>query len=817
MARQKANRQPARRRALAAGFAALAATAVGSPDQLTRVDADSGPAVAPVDSPLSLVAPAVASDPSVSGDGRFVVFASAPAVVDPSNDARTTSVWLSDRLTNQITELTLPRDGTRLGNSVNPVISADGCTVAVTTEVAYDLFRDDDAGSRWDVYRTTLAACGGTFGDWAIVSTLRNADGQAQARNDVDPSQSAALSSGGSVVAYVRPFESLSDNDDPERPAGAIDVVDLSIPIDDLGRTVASPGLPTELANNNVHYVGQVSPALSADGSTLVFTSDATADEAVADWVAPIGAVTTVPTQIFAWNRSDADPFTAVTIVSAGAGGTGNASSGEPTVSADGTVVAFSSVASNLVNAAALTQCGAGCPAQIYVHDRDPDGNGVNDEAGLTSLTLVSQAAGETGSPLVIGNGASFAPALSADGVSIAFASQASNLLQVQTPGGGDIGDGDLLIADLANGRQLRRAFDNLTPTAGAHGHPHISANGRVLVADSLVAGVLLGDAALTGRHIVAATYTPTLSVAALDLGTIAVSVPGPEWIVNVVNLGPGSFAPATITIDNPDFAITGGSCVNDRAPVKAGTSCSVTMILTPSVAGPLTATLTVAEAGFGAIVLASPVKGAGGEPALDALPVFADYGAEVVGRLSEFTESFEVSNVYIAPTIVVSATMSGANPEDFLVTASTCGTELLMGASCPVEVSFRPTGAGRRTATLNFSTALGQYTSVLLSGEGVYTPLLLSAAGVSPGEDLGVGGIGFPANTDVVLRWSDGSGRSLTAHSDDTGTFLVNLTTTRNQPAGAATLVAQATDGTTATIAVEIERTQRRSPRQRP
>ena len=163
------------------------------------------------------------------------------------------------------------------------------------------------------------------------------------------------------------------------------------------------------------------------------------------------------------------------------------------------------------------------------------------------------------------------------------FSTKATNLLEVQTPGGGDAGDGDLIIADLAYGSRLRRAFDSLTPVAGAHGRPHISANGRLVVADSLVAGHLVQDPELSGRHVVAVAYRPTLSIAALDLGTVMVSVPGEEWFANVVNLGPGSFTPSSVTIDNPDFEITGGSCVTDQAPVKPGTSCSVKIVLTPS------------------------------------------------------------------------------------------------------------------------------------------------------------------------------------------------------------------------------------------
>ncbi|MCU1389944.1 MAG: hypothetical protein JWL72_3282, partial [Ilumatobacteraceae bacterium] len=263
--------------------------------------------------PFSLVSPAVGSDPTVSANGQFVVFTAAPG----ADDGRTSSVWLKDESTGDLTELSLPSP-LRVGNSIHPVISADGCVVVMTTEIAYDLFRDNDLGSRWDIYRTTLPACGGKANDWTLVSSFINANGVAQARDDVNTDEPAALSGSGSVVAYVRPFTSLSGvaGDGPQ--PNAIDVVDLTVPIDERTHTVPAPGLPTEVSGSDVVYVGQGSPALSADGNVLVFSSDATSNQAVADWDTPISDTETAATEVFAWDRTNADPFSAVQLLSAG-------------------------------------------------------------------------------------------------------------------------------------------------------------------------------------------------------------------------------------------------------------------------------------------------------------------------------------------------------------------------------------------------------------------------------------------------------------------------------------------------------------------
>lgn len=789
--------QQARRWALASGLALVVAVGIGSPAQLERVSARTAATTVP----FSVLTPGVSSNPTVSGNGQFVVLTGAPGI----EDGRTSSVWLSDRETGLLTELSLPNPNVRLGNSVNPVVSADGCVVAMTTEIAYDLFRDDDKGSRWDVYRTTLPACGGKVNDWTLVSTLINAGGVAQARGDVDPSQPAAVSSSGSVVAYVRPFTSLSGVGDAEHQPNAIDIADLTIPIDDPLHTVAAPGLPSEVSGSTVAYTGQNSPALSGDGSLVVFSSDATSDQAVPDWNAPIRGMDVAASQVFSWDRSDPDPFTAVTLISTGDSGPADASATAPAISVDGRFVAFSSAATNLVPSLELDACAQACPAQIYAVDRDADNNRILGEPGTVSLTIVSALFAADGSGFTVGNGASFAPSISSDGNTVVFASQASNLLQVQTPGGGEAGDGDLILADLSS-KALHRAFESPAPSPGAHAHPHLSANSRVLVADSLVADRLLGDPSVTGRHVVAASFTPALSMADLDLGTVMVTIPGPEWFVNVVNMGPGSFVPASVSTDDPDFAVSGGTCL-DLAPVAAGQSCSVKLILTPSVAGPLSATLTVAEAGFGAITLTAPLKGAGGEPALSATPAGADLGTAVVGQTGATPATFDIANIYVGPTVVTAAKIGGANPKDFRVTGNGCVGEIPIGAVCQVQVSFTPMASGRRTATVSVSTSFGQYTSMLISGDGVYDAKLLTEPTATPGREIGIGGSGFPADTGLVIAWNDGTGRAVLLTTDSGGNFLTYFPVSMSARPGTAVLVAQVPNGPSAISTIEIER----------
>jgi hypothetical protein len=103
-------------------------------------------------------------------------------------------------------------------------------------------------------------------------------------------------------------------------------------------------------------------------------------------------------------------------------GSEGNSASGSERsfspMSSDGRYVAFASEATN------FTQGGDTNSARdIFLHDRDFDGNGVFDEVNGTTTKLVSQSAGGA-----ITNGESDFPSISADGRHVAFYSSATNL-----------------------------------------------------------------------------------------------------------------------------------------------------------------------------------------------------------------------------------------------------------------------------------------------------------------------------------------------------------------------------------------------------
>ena len=162
----------------------------------------------------------------------------------------------------------------------------------------------------------------------------------------------------------------------------------------------------------------------------------------------------------------------------------GNGASSVPSISADGRYVAFVSQATNLL--------APGTPAvpagqQIYVRDR---------QTGLTSLVSVDN---DPVSPNP-GNGVSNVPSISADGRYVAFVSQATNLLAPGTPA---VPAGQqIYVRDRQTGLTSLVSVDNNVvpiPGTGLSSAPSISADGRYVAFVSVATNLLAPDPVVLG------------------------------------------------------------------------------------------------------------------------------------------------------------------------------------------------------------------------------------------------------------------------------------------------------------------------------
>jgi hypothetical protein len=196
-------------------------------------------------------------------------------------------------------------------------------------------------------------------------------------------------------------------------------------------------------------------PVLSSHGSVVAFDSAATN---------LVSGDTNTFDDVFVRDRTT-DQNERISVSSAGV--QANADSARPSISGDGIIVAYESVASNLVP-------GDTGGTHIFVRYRSAD-----------STVRVSERA--DGTP---GNGPSIMPSISRNGRYVAFASDATNLASTPVSGGRDV-----LVRDLQTGAiDVASLKENGDPAGGASGVPAISKNGRYVVFQSFASDIVPGD-----------------------------------------------------------------------------------------------------------------------------------------------------------------------------------------------------------------------------------------------------------------------------------------------------------------------------------
>lgn len=774
---------------------ALAGTADAAPAPVPAQDEDEDEQPQQQPDPLTLVSGPVANatEPSITDDGRWVVFGG-------TVDGRLTA-FRTDRETGTTIELSPVPASARSGHTVHARISADGCVVVATTEIAFDLFRDNDSDARWDVYRLVVPECNGQPNAWELVSS---SDRSGTARDDVFTDSAPTLSGSGALIAFAHPLDGAPEG------VGTITVVDVTVPINEPGRLRQIAGTPPETPGRAFLYRGARQPALSYNGRHLAFVSDATASAALPGWAegAVVGEYAT--SQVYVWDRLAGDVRGSVRLMSGRDGIPSRGGGFDPDISEDGRIVVFTSPDRTLVTAE-LPRCRPACETQIYRYDRDTDGNGLFDELPrrdpLTIVSAVDAGSADTGVPTG-GNQSSWAPAVNADGNQVAFVTDATNLLPSYRAGGGIQRDGDLLVAEIQLG-ELRRVLDGpeVATVPGTHSNPDLSKTGQTIAFETTATTTLVpGSPVAPGnRSIVTVDVTPQLSLASLDFGSTSLALESSELYADVRNAGPAAFEPTSVVSSSANFRVTGGTC-SRGVLVAAGTSCSVRLTFTPTAPRGYSARLTVSGEGERAASVSTELFGAAGDPTLLTVPGGVDLAPGVVGGAGGGV-ALDVLNVGFLPTEIARIHLGGAHPEDFTIVSQSCTNRALNPeASCTVEVEFTPTGPGYRSALLRITARTGQYTSAVLGSYARYEPVIdTELETAQPGEEFGFGGNGFPPNSPVTIGFGDGEEPFATVQTTESGTFLARLTMPGRLRMGERVLVAAAPDGAVASTTVEI------------
>jgi len=278
---------------------------------------------------------------------------------------------------------------------------------------------------------------------------------------------------------------------------------------------------------------------------------------------------------------------------------------------------------------------------------------------------------------------------------------------------------------------------------------------------------------ALSGNAI-ADTGTAAVYPTQFDFSTQAVGTTSAVQYVQIIN--PGN---DTITIDGYKTGTGNFSVVNDNCPAVPFAlgptgNCYVEVQFTPSATGTLTGTLTVTGSiGTGSVSLSgtgvAEAKTIGFTPASP-----MNSGSVVVGQSSGANGSsggvagdlVSIRNTGTAAvTFSASPVINGTNASDFtLYNPNACGnsgSQLKPGASCPMWITFKPTGTGAATATLTFADdATGATQSLTLNGTGIASHPSYYLSNNLINFDNETEGLTSPTNT--YIRFYNNSGATV-------------------------------------------------------
>ncbi len=322
-------------------------------------------------------------EPSISPDGRFVVFESFASNLIAGDSNGTRDIFIHDRQTGTTYRLSVDSNGAQADNeSFSPVIAADG-TCVVFVSLADNLVQGD-GNATFDVFVRDLQA---------MATERVNVDSSGAEANDWSLGPPAISSDGRFVL-----FSSRATNLVPGDTNGTWD----SFVHDRQLATTTRVSVDSSGSEGDGPSYGS---SMSSDGRFVAFYSEA--DNLVPGDLNGIRDVFVHDLVLGATECMSVDS----------AGVFGDGPSEEPSISSDGRFVSFTSSADNLVAGDTNNDY------DIFFRDRQGD-----------RPERVS-----TDSSGIEGNSGSFNPCVSADGLNIAFSSRASNLVAGDTNGASDV------------------------------------------------------------------------------------------------------------------------------------------------------------------------------------------------------------------------------------------------------------------------------------------------------------------------------------------------------------------------------------------
>jgi hypothetical protein len=360
--------------------------------------------------------------------------------------------------------------------------------------------------------------------------------------------------------------------------------------------------------------------------------------------------------------------------------------------------------------------------------------------ADNSTITVTSNAAGSPQTINLTGSGASALPAMQLLPAGVAFSSQvvstssAGQFLQVVNNSGATV-TGIAVATAGANAADFTITGNSCTGslTTGSSCNFDVTFKPGATGARTAAANVTdsLGTQSVTLAGFGIASSTSALLVdSALVFPSETIGFTSPNQAITFQNTGNTAFTIQSVVLGGTnagDFTMSSG-CPISPSLFQPFSSCNTNVTFTPTAAGTRTATVTITYTGAAGSPAVITLTGKGVAPgqALEIGPATIAFPPQVITTPSPINPTVLLTNTGTSPVTITSITLGGTNPGDFAISngcplSPSTLQQGPIGNTCGVGVSFTPTAAGARKATITIKdSAPGSPTTINISGTGV-------------------------------------------------------------------------------------------------
>jgi len=310
-------------------------------------------------------------------------------------------------------------------------------------------------------------------------------------------------------------------------------------------------------------------------------------------------------------------------------------------------------------------------------------------------------------------------------------------------PGGGTSNNVTFSVSVADNPAPTITTLQPATATAGTAAFT-LTVNGTNFISSSVVNfnGIARATTYVSATQVTAAILATDIANASTVPVTVTNPAPGggTSSAVNFTitaanNPAPviASLQPASVTAGSASFSLTinGTGFVSTSMAKLNGSARATTFVSATQVTAAILAT-DILNAGTASITVTSPTPGGGtstavnltitGTPQASLNPTALTFANTNVGTAMT-SQDITLSNSGTGPLTISSIAVGGTNAGDFTAT-NTCGNSLAKNTSCAISVTFKPTAAGNRSATIAVTdNAAGSPHIATLAGVGAALP----------------------------------------------------------------------------------------------